>query len=85
MSSAGPASHGRHELPQPPARDGVPPPRGRSGPVFSVLGMLLCLLLGVAIVTQVRQNDSEDALETARPADLLVLLDSLRLGHWRGR
>jgi uncharacterized protein YlxW (UPF0749 family) len=46
--------------------------------LFSVLGLLLCLLLGVAIVTQVRQHDSEDALETARPADLLVLLDSLR-------
>ncbi|EUA35503.1 hypothetical protein I552_6305 [Mycobacterium xenopi 3993] len=35
-------------------------------------------MLGVAIVTQVRQNDSGDSLETARPADLLVLLDSLR-------
>jgi len=46
--------------------------------LFSVLGLALCLLLGVAIVTQVRQNDSQDALETARPADLLVLLDSLR-------
>lgn len=78
MSSTDPASHGRHELPQPPPQNGVPPPRGRSGPLFSVLGMLLCLLLGVAIVTQVRQNDSQDALETARPADLLVLLDSLR-------
>lgn len=33
---------------------------------------------GVAIVTQVRQTDSGDSLETARPADLLVLLDSLR-------
>ncbi|EUA42618.1 hypothetical protein I553_6478 [Mycobacterium xenopi 4042] len=32
----------------------------------------------MAIVTQVRQNDSGDSLETARPADLLVLLDSLR-------
>jgi uncharacterized protein YlxW (UPF0749 family) len=32
----------------------------------------------VAIVTQVRQNDRGDSLETARPADLLVLLDSLR-------
>ena len=40
--------------------------------------MLLCLLLGVAIVTQVRQNESGDSLETARPADLLVLLDSLQ-------
>ena len=36
------------------------------------------MLLGVAIVTQVRQNESGDSLETARPADLLVLLDSLQ-------
>nr|WP_250149534.1 DUF881 domain-containing protein [Mycolicibacter acidiphilus] len=51
----------------------------RSGrPVFGVLAILLCLLLGAAIVTQVRQNESGDALDTARPADLLVLLDSLR-------
>lgn len=50
----------------------------RSGPLFVVLAMLLCMLLGVAIATQVRQTDSGDALETARPADLLVLLDSLR-------
>jgi uncharacterized protein YlxW (UPF0749 family) len=46
--------------------------------VFGVLAALLCLLLGVAIVTQVRRNESGDALETARPADLVVLLDSLR-------
>ncbi|BBY35503.1 hypothetical protein BST33_03875 [Mycolicibacter minnesotensis] len=77
MSSTDPEPHGRHELPQSARPDSAPPP-GRSGPLFSVLGLLLCLLLGVAIVTQVRQNDSEDALETARPADLLVLLDSLR-------
>lgn len=52
--------------------------RGRSQLVFGALGLLLCALLGVAIVTQVRQNDSGDSLETARPADLLVLLDSLQ-------
>ncbi len=52
--------------------------RGRSQLVFGALGALLCVLLGVAIVTQVRQNDSGDSLETARPADLLVLLDSLQ-------
>nr|WP_240355743.1 DUF881 domain-containing protein [Mycobacterium bourgelatii] len=51
---------------------------GRSRLVFGALAVLLCLVLGVAIVTQVRQNDSGDSLETARPADLLVLLDSLR-------
>ena len=39
---------------------------------------MLCVLLGVAIVTQARQTESGDSLETARPADLLVLLDSLQ-------
>lgn len=46
--------------------------------MFGTLAIMLCLVLGIAIVTQVRQNESGDALETARPADLLVLLDSLR-------
>lgn len=68
------AAHGRHELP--PAQDR--PARSRSQIVFGVLGVLLCLLLGVAIVTQVRATDSGDSLETARPADLLILLDSLQ-------
>lgn len=79
-----PAPRGRHELPP------DHPAEARrwwsrrslraqpSNPVFVVLGALLCVLLGVAIVTQVRHNESADALETARPADLLVLLDSLR-------
>lgn len=52
--------------------------RRRSRLVFSALAVVLCVLLGMAIVTQVRQNDSGDALESARPADLLVLLDSLQ-------
>lgn len=52
--------------------------RTRSQLIFGALGVLLCVLLGVAIVTQVRQNESGDSLETARPADLLVLLDSLQ-------
>src|SRR6188474_2145458 len=82
------ASSGRHELPaDEPARRigdlgragvGGMLRRGRSQLVFGALGALLCILLGVAIVTQVRQNDSGDSLETARPADLLVLLDSLQ-------
>jgi len=66
--------HGRHELPATEARR----PRGRSQLVFGALGVLLCLVLGVAIVTQARQTESGDALDTARPADLLVLLDSLQ-------
>jgi uncharacterized protein YlxW (UPF0749 family) len=78
------AQHGRHELPPDYPRrlrrsglSGVLR-RGRSQLVFGALAALLCLVLGVAIVTQVRRNASGDALETARPADLLVLLDSLR-------
>ncbi|MCB1264756.1 MAG: DUF881 domain-containing protein [Mycobacterium sp.] len=56
-----------------------PAARGRGGrSVFGVLAALLCLLLGIGIATQVRQTRSGDALEHARPADLLVLLDSLQ-------
>jgi len=78
--------HGRHELaPHQPRPDiGELQPRGflgmlrRRRTVFGALAVLLCLLLGVAIATQVRQTNSGDSLDTARPADLLVLLDSLR-------
>ena len=82
-TSAAPA---RHVLPDGDAqtvvrrwwrRSGSLRPR-RSNPIFVALAVLLCVLLGVAIVTQVRHNESTDALETARPADLLILLDSLR-------
>ncbi len=82
------ALHGRHELPPDYPRPklgwlrrsdlGGVLRRGRSQLVFGGLAILLCFVLGVAIVTQVRQNESGDSLETARPADLLVLLDSLR-------
>jgi len=67
--------HGRHER-----APGAEPPRRRtrSQRMFGALAALLVLLLGVAIVTQVRQTESGDSLETARPADLLVLLDSLQ-------
>ncbi len=75
--------HGRHELgphePQPAI--GELQPRGflrRGRKAFGTLAVMLCLLLGVAIATQVRQTTSGDSLDTARPADLLVLLDSLR-------
>ena len=70
------AEHGRHELPAV-----TPAPRRRrtrSQLVFGALGAVLCLVLGIAIVTQVRQTESGDSLETARPADLLVLLGSLQ-------
>ena len=80
--------HGRHELPP-----DAPTPeigelhaggikgvarRGRSQLMFGALAVVLCVLLGIAIVTQARQTESGDSLETARPADLLVLLDSLQ-------
>ncbi|WP_019972834.1 DUF881 domain-containing protein [Mycobacterium sp. 141] len=74
--------HGRHEMPNDTPRNRwanlAVVRRGRSQLMFGALGLLLCVLLGVAIVTQVRQNDSGDSLETARPADLLILLDSLQ-------
>jgi uncharacterized protein YlxW (UPF0749 family) len=80
------SDHGRHELPpdQPRPEIGQLQPRGllgmlrRGRTVFGGLAVLLCLLLGVAIATQVHQTESGDSLDTARPADLLVLLDSLR-------
>lgn len=67
--------HGRHEFP---SGAEPKPKRTRSQLVFGVLAVLLCLVLGVAIATQVRQTETGDSLESARPADLLVLLDSLQ-------
>ncbi|OBF61633.1 hypothetical protein A5753_16710 [Mycobacterium sp. 852002-51971_SCH5477799-a] len=82
------APHGRHELAATSPRPEIGPVHrtvlsgvvrgGRSRMAFGTLAAMLCLLLGLAIVTQVRQTESGDSLETARPADLLVLLDSLR-------
>lgn len=82
------AARGRHELPAKRPRPEIGPLRrtglsgivrgGRSRFGFGTLAVLLCLLLGIAIVTQVRQTKTGDSLDTARPADLLVLLDSLR-------
>ncbi len=82
------AHRGRHELPAKSPRPEIGarrrtglsavPRGGRSRLVFGMLAILLCLVLGIAIVTQVRQTRSGDSLDTARPADLLVLLDSLR-------
>lgn len=62
---------GRHELPQPPQR-GI-----HHRWLAATLVAVLCGLLGVAIVTQVRDTGSGDALDTARPADLLAVLDTL--------
>jgi len=49
----------------------------RATPVFAVLAALLVFLLGTAIATQVRNTGTGDTLDSARPADLLVLLDNL--------
>jgi uncharacterized protein YlxW (UPF0749 family) len=80
--------HGRHELPADaaPSRIGPVGPRGFRGilarghaqTAFGALAVVLCVMLGIAIVTQARQTKSGDYLESARPADLLVLLDSLQ-------
>jgi uncharacterized protein YlxW (UPF0749 family) len=82
------AQRGRHELPPDRPRPEIGSVQrtglsgllrgGRSRLLFGTLAALLCLVLGLAIVTQVRQTKSGDSLDTARPADLLVLLDSLR-------
>lgn len=54
------------------------PERGRRRlSVSVVLVAVLCMLLGVGIVTQVRDTKSGDGLDSARPSDLLSLLDSL--------
>jgi uncharacterized protein YlxW (UPF0749 family) len=77
--------HGRHELPPDatPAQIGDVQPRRRFGALrrptaFGVLAVILCVVLGVAIATQVRRTESGDTLESARPADLVTLLDSLQ-------
>lgn len=77
--------HGRHELStgDTPHQIGSVRPRAKfrapqRPTVFGLLAVVLCLVLGCAIATQVRRTESGDALESARPADLVVLLDSLR-------
>ena len=81
MTANTPGEQPEMQQPAPPAdevSDASRPPRTRRQTVFGALAVLLCLVLGVAIATQVRQTESGDSLESARPADLLVLLDSLQ-------
>ncbi|SNT08541.1 DUF881 domain-containing protein [Rhodococcoides kyotonense] len=59
---------GRHEVHAPTRRRSV---------VFGCLAVLLMAILGIGLAAQVRVNDSEDYLDSARPADLLVVLDNL--------
>lgn len=69
---AAPEHHGRHEF------SGRRQRALRRPTLFGVLAVVLCVVLGVAIATQVRRTASGDALDSARPADLVVLLDSLQ-------
>lgn len=67
----GPRTEGRHEMPP----RGSSRSRGRLG--FGLLAVLLMAALGVAIATQVSSTGSGDNLDSARPADLLVVLGNL--------
>ncbi|WP_371828890.1 DUF881 domain-containing protein [Rhodococcoides fascians] len=60
------ASDGRHRF-----------RRKGSSRAFGALAVLLMAVLGIGIVVQVRETDSGDALDAARPADLLVVLDNV--------
>lgn len=61
-----------------PTPDPTIPASRRSRAVSTALVALLCGALGVAIVTQVQRTGSGDSLDSARPADLVVLLDNLQ-------
>ena len=63
---------GRHEL-----HGNEPTTSRRSHVVFALLAALLLGGLGIAIVTQVKNTGSGDTLDSASPADLLVVLDTL--------
>lgn len=60
-----------------PSPGGAPTPKKHAVSISVVLVAVLCMLLGVGIVTQVRDTNSGDGLDSARPSDLLLLLDSL--------
>jgi uncharacterized protein YlxW (UPF0749 family) len=59
----------------PGVRDPAPAGASRRWSLPLIAG--LCALLGFAIVVQVRRTDSGDTLATARPQDLVVILDGL--------
>ncbi|TSD47612.1 DUF881 domain-containing protein [Rhodococcus sp. KBS0724] len=71
MAEAASRKHdeGRHEL--------RPADKHRTNVVFAILATVLLGVLGVAIATQVRSTVAGDSLDSARPADLLVVLDNL--------
>lgn len=67
------------DRPEPPESGVHPPDTGprRERRVYALLAALLVVLLGTAIATQVKNTGTGDTLDSARPADLLVLLDNL--------
>lgn len=52
-------------------------PRRTGSVLFGSLTVLSMVLLGFGLVVQARDNDTGDALDAARPADLLVVLDNV--------
>ena len=66
------SQQGRHES------GNLPHASRRSRFTSAALVAVLCAGLGVAIVTQVRGTSAGDSLDTARPAELVVLLDTLQ-------
>lgn len=50
----------------------------RRGPGIKIVVAVLCALLGFALVVQVRRTASGDTLATARPDDLVQILDGLQ-------
>lgn len=52
--------------------------RGRTSATNRVVVALLCALLGFAVVLQVQRTASGDTLATARPDDLVQILDGLQ-------
>lgn len=75
MTSPRPSPRPRHGAGPTPA---TAPPSRWARHLPTALVALLCAALGLALVTQVRDTGSGDALDNARAADLVVLLDTLQ-------
>lgn len=61
--------------PSPPSKTTRPT---RRGPGIKIVVAVLCALLGFALVLQVRRTAAGDTLATARPDDLVQILDGLQ-------
>lgn len=53
-------------------------PKRRQGPAIKVTIVVLCAVLGFAMVVQARRTNSSDSLRSARPDDLVQILDGLQ-------